>query len=233
MRCLKTLSLVLVLLLALGAMATSASAALPSEFTSDGSVKVTGIGTGEAFTFEAGQKVACHGEHTIGKLGITPQGFFNPGTGLTTLTDQAHYKECVATVGATSLPGTTTTNGCDFVLRIGETTAETTEYGVTTDIVCEKAGEAIETHVYQNATHATSVCTYKIGPQTGLTGLDLKEASGGTLQLKGEVTGIAASRTGIVCGGTKETKAGIWHVNANLSGKNEGGGNTEVSVTDE
>jgi hypothetical protein len=234
-RNLKVLGLALVAVFAMSAVAASAaSAATPGEFTSDGTVTVTGTSVGESFTFEAGQKVVCNGDHTIGLQNVTPHAAFNPGIGVTTLTDKPHFTNCIATVGATSLPATVTTNGCDFLFHIGETTAPlgTGTYTVTPTVLCEKETESIEIHVYQNATHATSVCTYKVPAQGVLPGLHATNVAGGTIKVSGTVTGITASRTGVVCGGPKETNAAIQHANTSVGGKNAGGGATAIEITD-
>ncbi len=234
-RNLKALGLALVAVFAMSALAASAAQAVTTdgEFTSDGKVTVTGHGT-ESLTFEAGQKLTCTGHHTVMPENQTPWNFFNPGAGLTTLTDQAHYSNCVAQVGAQTLPATVTTNECDFLLHIGETTAplNTGTYTVTPTVKCKNQGETIEVHVYQQASHATSVCTYKVGEQNLAPGkLHSTNIAGGTIEVSGEVTGITASRTGVLCGGTKETKAAIQHANTILTGTNEAGGATAISVT--
>ncbi len=230
-RNLKALGLALIAVFAMSALAASAAQAVTTdgEFTSDGKVTVTGHGT-ESETFETGQKVTCTGHHTVMPQNQTPWGFFNPGAGLTTLTDQVHYSSCTVEVGAQKLPGTVTTNSCDFVIHIGETKVANVSYSATVDIVCSGT-DVIETHLYQNASHAPSICTYKIGPQTGLTGAILENVAAGDGKTSGEVTGIKMSRTGVLCGGTKETNAGVLHLNATLSGTNEAGFPTDISIT--
>jgi hypothetical protein len=234
-RKLKVMGLALVAVFAMSAVVASAASAATTdgEFTSDGSVTVTGTGAAETFTFEPGQKDVCHGDHTIMPQNQTPWGFFNPGTGLTTLTDLPYYTKCTTTVGATSLPATyTVTGGCDFLWHMGETTGGVGgTYGATLDIVCIP-GESLETHVYQNATHATSVCTYRIPAQNGLTGAHVTNLAGGTIKVSGEITGVTMTRTGVVCGGTKETNAGIMHVDFTVSGTNAEGKPTAISITD-
>jgi hypothetical protein len=227
---LKVLGLTLVAVFATSAVvASAASAATPGEFTSDGNVTVTGVGI-ETFTFEAGQKDTCISHHTVMPQNLTPWGFFNPGAGITTLTDQAHYTECSATIGVQSLPATYTTNGCDFLWHIGETTEVTADYGGTLDIVCG-AGEMIETHVYEKNPDVTSICTFKIPPQVGLKGADVKN-NAGKIEIKGSVTGVTMTRTGVLCGGAKETKAAVLHFNVSVSGTNEAKGATSISITD-
>jgi hypothetical protein len=231
-RNLKALGLALVAVFAMSAIAASAaSAATPGEFTSTGNVTVTGTGT-ETFTFEAGQFVTCTGHHTIMNQNATPWGFFNPGAGLTTLTDQAHYTACTAHVGVQSLPATVTTNGCDFLLHIGETKVGTTEYEGTADVVCG-VNETIEIHVYEKSPDVTSICTYKVPAQTGLKSeKGLIKNNAGKIEVKGNVLGITSSRTGVLCGGPKETKAAVQEANTTASGTNEAKEATSISVTD-
>ncbi len=235
-RNLKALGLALVAVFAMSALAASAAQAVTTDghFTSDGKVTVTGHSASESFTFEAGQSVTCTAHHTIMPENVTPWGpIAVPVGGLTTLTDQAHYKECVAKVGAQSLPATVTTNGCDFLFHLGETTAplDTGTYTVTPTVKCG-VNETIEVHVYQQASHATSVCTYKVGEQNLNPGtLHSTNIAGGTVKVSGEVTGITASRTGVLCGGTKHTSAAIQHANTTLTGKSEAGAATEISIS--
>ncbi len=231
-RKLKTLGLALVAVCAMSAMAASAASAVttPGELTSDGNVTVSGAGTAETFTFEAGQKITCNATQAVGPQNVTPHGLVNPGAGLTTLTVQPHYSSCTATVGGQSLPATFTTNGCDFVLHIGETIGVTGKYGGTTDIVCG-ANESFEAHVYLNATYATSICTYNIPAQTGIPGGEIQNVAGGTVKIAGTAASIKAVRTGIVCGGPKETMAAVYHPTTLLSGKNKAEEPTAISIT--
>jgi hypothetical protein len=230
-RNLKALGLALVAVFAMSAVAASAaSAATPGEFTSTGKVTVTGSGA-ETFGFEAGQAFTCAtSDHTIMPEKVTPWGFLNPGTGLTTLTDQAHYSGCLVQVGAQVLPATVTTNGCDFLLHLGETTVGTTEYGATTDVVCS-ANETMEIHLYEKEPDVTSICTYKIPAQVGLKGADVKN-NAGKIEVKGTLTGIAMTRTGVLCGGAKEVKTATRALNTTFSGTNEAGAATSISITD-
>ncbi len=232
---LKALGLALVAVFAMSALAASAAQAVTTdgEFTSDGAVTVTGHGT-EKLTFEATQSFTCTGHHTVMPENQTPWASFNPGVGLTTLTDQAHYSNCVAQVGAQTLPATVTTNECDFLLHFDETTAplNTGTYTVTPTVKCKNQGETIEIHVYQQASHAFSICTYKVGEQNLAPGtLHSTNIAGGMIEVSGEVTGITASRTGVQCGGTTETNAAIQHVKTILTGRNGGGGSTAISIT--
>ncbi len=236
-RNLKALGLALIAVFAMSALAASAAQAVTTdgEFTSDGKVTVTGHGAAELLTFEAGQKVTCTTHHTIMPENVTPWGpIAVPVGGLTTLTDQVHYSGCIAQVGAQSLPLTMTTNECDLLFHLGETTAplNTGTYTLTPTVKCKNVGETIELHVYQQASHATSVCTYKIGEQNLNPGtLHSTNVAGGTIKVSGEVTGITMSRTGVLCGGTKHTSAAILHANTTLTGKNEAGAATEISIS--
>jgi hypothetical protein len=227
-RNLKVLGLALAAVFAMSG--TAASAATPGEFTSDGKVTVTGAGV-ETFTLFPGQPITCTtSHHTVMPQNTTPWGFFSAGAGITTLTDQSHYVGCTAILTPVKVPSTVTTNSCDFVWHIGETIAATTEFAATLDIVCIGT-DGIEIHLYEKEPHVTSICTYKIPQQTGLTGATVKN-NAGKIEIKGNVAGIKASRSGILCGGTKETNEATQAVNITASGTNEAGAATSISISD-
>jgi hypothetical protein len=229
-RNLKALGLALVAVFAMSAVvASAASAAIPS-LTSDGPVTLSGsdnVGTKSTLT-AFGLKTECNATYHAHKYNVTPRVFIPSGA--TTVTVTPTYSNCLGVIGGTSTPATVTFNGCDYVLHIGNTVAGVEKYGGTTDIVCPE-GQQIEIHVYTNSSHATTICTIKVPGQTGLAGVTVQN-SGGNLVLGGPITGIRASKTGILCGGTAETTTGEEDISITVSGKNEAGGATSVSISD-
>jgi hypothetical protein len=208
--------------------AMSASAASAASLTSDGPVLLTGTDlTAFRITFKEDQEYYCDTHYTIGEKNVTPHGLVkNP---LTTLTMAPQFDDCEMVIGATEGPGTFTMNGCDFVLHIGETLGESGAYGTTLDFVCP-VGKEIEFHSYSNESHTTSVCTFKLPAQTGLTGATVKSSSEG-ITLNGTFGGIHDTRTGILCGGTKTSETVPLEVDALITGKNEAGAATSISLT--
>jgi len=223
-RNLKVLGLCLVAVFAMSSMVASAASA--GELTSDGKVKLSATENPAVLTAIAGQKVECHAVYTIGKVDVTPHPEFMT-LPASTFTISPDYSNCVSVIGELKAPSTVTMNGCDFVLHIG--TLSGGSYGGTADIVCE-AGKEIEVHAYSSAAHSSTVCTYKIPAQTGLTGGTVKN-NAGKIEINGPVNGIKATRTGILCGGNAETKEAKQDIGAVVSGTNEAGAATNIEVT--
>jgi hypothetical protein len=226
------LALAFMAALALSALAVSAaSAAIPS-LTSDGPVGLTGSDTaGTKSTLTAfGLKVECNITYHWRKYNETPHKTIPSGA--TTFTVTRTPNECVGVIGGTSTPATITQNGCDTVTHAGETIAPlgTGKYADATDIVCPGSAQT-EIHIYTNSTHATTICTIQIPGQTGLAGGTVQN-NGGNLQFGGPITGMKATKTGVLCGGTAETSTAEVDLSVNASGTNEGGGATSVSFSD-
>ena len=221
----KILGLSLMAVFMMSAMVASAASA--GELTSDGPVKLSATENPAVLTAIAGQKVECHVVYTFGKVGVTPHPDFMtlPASTFTVAPD---YTNCVTLIGELKAPSTVTMNGCDFVWHIG-TQIAAGKYNFTVDIICE-AGKEIEMHSYSSAAHSSTVCTYKYPAQTGLTG-GFTQNTAGKVELGGPITGIKATRTGILCGGTAETKEAKWDMGAVVSGTNETGGATSIEVT--
>jgi hypothetical protein len=234
-RNLKALGLVVMAVLAMSAVAASAASAQQGVLTSDGPVILDGVEDGENF-FEYNStlgKVKCPGSTFVAeKVG---GGFLK--TGETTSTITPSYNN--ATCNAGGLKATVTMNGCDFVFHIGETTSGTTdEYGVKADLVCPSEKD-VEVHAYASATNENiTACKVTLKPQEGITGLDigneLKEGTTETvvphvLTVTGESTNIKASKSGLCGAGTTETAK--YKANITLTGTNEAGGETEVTIT--
>jgi hypothetical protein len=234
-RNLKVLGLALVAVFAMSAMvASSASAQIHKGWlTSDGPVKLTGTENPATLTAFGNQKVECQAHYDIGNVGETPHGLILPPA--TEFTIKPTYSGCSATIGASKAPATVTTNKCDFVVKIGET-MEVGKWATTAKVVCENAGEAIEVHAYSSETHASTICTVKVPAQEGLTGgfmTNVEEKGQWTTTLGGTFAKITATRTGILCGGTAETKTAEQHVDAHITGYNEEEEQTDITITDE
>jgi hypothetical protein len=210
---------------------TSISPALASEqgFLPPESLTLDGTdATKTKLTMFGGQSVECLGTYKGHKYNVTPHELLEANA--TTATVTPSYAECTAKIGEPTVPATVTTNGCDYVLQIGATT-EAGKWAATTDIVCPE-GAQVETHAYSSSSHATSICTYKLPAQTGLSGAYVKNIGGGKITLGGTVKGIKVTRTGILCGGTAETKEAEEHLDVEFSGTDGEGGVAEVSVSD-
>ena len=221
----KVLGLAVIAVMSVSAMlASPASAGL---LTSDGPVKATGTESPATLTLIAGQKLECHSVETWSNFAETPHGPLKVPT--STITIEKHETNCVAVIGELKAPATVTMNGCDFTEHVGAK-LESGKYASTTDIVCA-GGKSIEIHAYSSAAHSSTVCTYVIPAQVGLAGGFVKNVAGGKIELGGPITGIKATRSGILCGGNAETKEAKEDVGIVISGTNEGGSATSIEVT--
>ena len=127
-------------------------------------------------------------------------------------------------------PVTVMANGCDGVTKIGETISAG-KWGGTGEIVCPE-GKQIEILAYTNASHTSTICTVKIPPQAGLAGGFVENIAAGKITLGGTVTGIKATKTGVLCGGAAETKSAEVHGDAIVSGTNKAGEATAIEISD-
>lgn len=98
--------------------------------------------------------------------------------------NDAHY-EASATASATNFPVAATYGDCEIWGLAGQVDMNSCHYVVhalnagppfqgKVDIACDEAGDAIEFNAYADETYEMLLCTAKVGPQTGLEGLDLK-----------------------------------------------------------
>ncbi len=228
-RNLKVLGLALVAVFAMSAVAASAASAAGS-LTSDGPVTVEATEASAKLTAFGNQKLECAATYTVGNVNSTSSPGVHKPLILPTsaLTIIPHYTKCSAYINnVTQGSATVTMNGCDFVLNIGVKSG--TKYPGTVDIICE-VGKEIEVHVYSSVAHTTSVCTYKIPAQKGLVG-GFAENSGENVKLGGPVTGIKVSKTGILCGGTKEETGATQDIETEAKGTNGEGKATKIEVT--
>ena len=126
----------------------------------------------------------------------------------------AEYSGCMATGG---LLVTMKMNGCYYKLHVSNAGPP---YVGTTDVVCPTPGTAIEVKLYGNKTEQTEdkpKCLYKVGSQSGLTGVGFENTGTGlgrgivaNLNLKG-ISYTTPVGTALLCGtltGTSGTYSG-------------------------
>lgn len=101
------------------------------------------------------------------------------------------YSGCRSIILGNTLPATVTHNECKFDITIASTTPTAAEV----HLLCP-ANKAIELHVYPDATHSTSVCTYRIPPQT-VTGITYENMAGVPSDVTIETnSNVSTERTG-------------------------------------
>jgi hypothetical protein len=215
--------------LAVGAVVATAASAKQATLTSDGPVKLSGTDNSFRLTAFGNQKIECQDKLTLGVVNKTPHSF-SPGT-ILSFTLANDLSGCTVSVGATKAPATVTTNKCDVVGHLGVGLIPP-GFGYSFDYVCENPEETIEIHAYSSGSHASSICTYKIPPQNGLTGGSAQNIANGQITLGGAITGITVSKTGILCGGTAEEHGVVQDIDAVVSGTNEEGKSTAIEITE-
>ncbi len=232
-RNLKALGLAFFAMFALGAVAASAALATPV-LTSDGPVTLDGVETGtpgvdNSLTFE-GHVVKCPGSTYTGhEYNVTPHEFIEPPVSTVTINPQYNQSECAAD----EFSATVVTEGCDYVFHTGEKISEGT-YSVTADVVCE-TGKAIYVEAFAGESHGFRVCTDKVPAQTGIEGtahLTNTPESGGVpddIDLAGTFEGITVHQSGLC--GTASGATGVLHVDLTITGTNESGGATGVTIS--
>jgi hypothetical protein len=239
-RNLKVLGLALVAVFAMSAMAASSALAVEETqgvITSDGPVKLTGtdtVGEPSVLKFNATQSLECHGHYDVGNVGVTPHGFINltAPNSVTSVTVAPTYTNCFGIVGATKAPATVTMNGCDYVIKIGTTNGVAGQYAGTADLVCPGVAK-VEVHLYNNAEHKTSICTFTFGAQTNKGGLFGQNEAGGKITLGGTATGIKATRdASVLCGKEETLETATLKAHIIVSGTNEAGLATNISLSE-
>lgn len=195
----KVLRLAACAVIALSAVHVSAAnAAEGTAVVSSGVTGFSGVqtGGGHTFTLPGGRTLSC--------TTLTFSGAISNGAKEVKATP--NYANCIAKVGATSLPVTLEPTECAFRYYDLTTTAFNT-YSAKTDLTCP-AGQGIHTKLYSNAaSHAagTRLCEYKIDPQTGLTGSHLTDNADGTVSIKTTELSIQLTRTFGTAGNCGET----------------------------
>jgi hypothetical protein len=235
---LKILGLALVAVFAMSAVAASMAAAQETQgvLTTDGAeVKLTGTDTiaqPSKLTYNGTENVTCHGHYDIGEKNVTKAGteeHLPVKPGIKEFTVKPTYSGCVGHVGEATSPATITMNGCDYLLTLKTTNGVGAQYAVESHLICPSEKD-VEIHVYSSESHATAVCTFTFKPQSA-NGL-FAQNEAGKVTLGGTATKITASRTGIVCGGTNETKEATLTIHAMIEGLNAEGKATEISISE-
>ncbi|MET0305142.1 MAG: hypothetical protein ABW196_02810 [Solirubrobacterales bacterium] len=122
-----------------------------------------------------------------------------------------------------------TMNGCDYAVKIGQTTGGGETYGATTDMVCP-AGKHIQVEVFLSQAESAKYCTFTIKPQTGLTGLHAA-ISAGDLLITGTVSGLHVEQSG-ACGSSTSLGTQM-DIGATFEGLNTAGAPTGLSISDQ
>jgi hypothetical protein len=240
---LKILGLALVAVFATSAVLATAAMAQQGLLTSDGPVTLTGTETGSKANFIRmfGLQIECPGSTYVGhKVGSTSE--LIP-SGSTEVTITPTYKNCsVTTLG---WPMTVTMNGCDYVAKLGNTTANPADtYGVSTSLKCP-AGKDITVDIWTpNGSHAEGqepMCIIHVG-ETGnqnRPGGDLTDTTqGGTandLDLTGTFPGLRRLKTKsttdpLLCP-EATTESAELSVDVTIKGDNKAGAATGVGLS--
>jgi hypothetical protein len=243
-RNLKALGLALVAVFALSVVVASAASAQEAEqglLTSEGQapVTLTAEETGTNFLTAAGVTVKCPGSTYTGhKYNVTPHSFILSGATKVTITPHIKQENCVA---AGIFRMTVHTNGCDYVLNIGETSPignDEGTYDVTTDIVCPAEKAIVVTMYTTEPKHNKDepFCVLHIKEQTGLQGAHATDTGNGHIDIAGTITGVTATRTvsahaPILCPHTT-TSAGEFDIDLTVKAHNEAGKSTAISISD-
>ncbi len=234
-RNLKALGLALVAVFAMSAMTASAASA-SGVLTSDGPVTLDGVDTGEfgsgANALTAfGNEVECENSTYTGhKYNVTPHTFIESGESTATITPNYKNGKCVAA----GFPATVQTAGCDYVFHIGEVAKDNEgnpisgTYEVTADLVCE-GGSVVYVEAFAGESHGFRVCTDTITSQSGLEGTAHLTNTEGDIDLTGDFEGIVASQSGLC--GAGNTEEGVLHTDVTITGTNEEGGATSISIS--
>lgn len=192
-RKIKGIGVVVVAVLALGAVV--ASSAQAEKFTSANGVPFTihGHDTTKSHVLTIGGRAIKCATTTEVQKGAT-QASYNE------VTLDVTFSGCTAEILGNTFDVTITMEGCDT-----HYTTPTNKVGKF-DIKCP-AGKSIVVHVYNGTgvehTDANSICTYTIGEQTNLSHVGYSNNADGTITAKTTVTGIAVTRskgTLAVCG---------------------------------
>jgi len=254
-RNLKILGLAMGALLAFGAVAASSASAQehPHDqglLTSDGPVTLTGEDTGEEQNwFKAfGNEVECpestYTGHAVKDHAETTKTEEETGekhellpSGATEVTVTPHYRQtddaetanCDVNTPTGTLSATVTMNGCDYEFYDFTTVAENT-YSFLADIVCPNGPIIVK--VYSGHGHGFEVCRLTIPAQAGLEGFQAKHTTGEAddIDLTGLTDDIFVTEEGL-CGHAETTEA-EYNLDVTVTGHNEVGNPTPVTITD-
>jgi hypothetical protein len=240
-RNLKILGLALGAVFAMSAVLATAAMAQQGLLTSDGPVTLTGSETGTTNFLKAfGLTVECPGSTYVGhKVGTTEP--IPSGSTEATLTPT--YKVCKVT--GLNWPATVTMNGCDYVAKLGNTTATPADtYGVTASLKCP-AGKDVTLDIWtpdgSHAAGAAPMCIIHFGEagNLNLAGGDLTDTTqGGTandIDLTGAFKKVTATKTKsatdpLLCPEATTTE-GELSVDVTVKGDSKAGAATGVSLS--
>lgn len=244
-RNLKVLGLALAAVFAFAAVTASAASAA-SFLTSTGPVTLTGTQNeeGENGQFNNsltafGNKVICKGATYAGhKTAVTPHAFMASGESSTTITPDWESRTCTTIATGLEFPTTVDMNGCDFVFDLGETTTHETKtaYKVTVTEECPENG-TIKVTVFGSAAKHTAnepFCVIDIHKQTDRGDIFAVDNGDGSINITGTVEHVVSNRTSptgsILCGASEEAN-GIQHIKVHVTGHNEAGNPTSISLS--
>jgi hypothetical protein len=206
-RTLKTLGLSLVAVLAFGAVSASVASGATetvASLTTTGNYPATLVG---------GQSGGNHKFDFGGGLGaleckeVVMHSTLSAAS--TSATVQSTYNECILNVSGTERPTTITMNGCEFIMTVHQFYSGSGKGTGQGHLVCPE-GKAIEVHVFNDAEHTQSRCTYHIAPQTISEGLEFQTMESGgpgekaTMTViinEAPVTATKTSGSALQCGG--------------------------------
>jgi hypothetical protein len=252
-RDLKALRLILVASFAFSAIAASTAMAQQGELTSDGPVTLTATQTGGAGSNKLvafGNTTECpestYTGHKVQSIHETETGVTHDliPVSATEMTITAHFKQKTAegklNCKAAGLPATITTNGCDFIYRIGnQVGADATTFRLTYSITCS-LGKKIEIEAYTGEAEGILACRITIGSvdgvgspvNQGLTGPHIKHTTGADdIDISGLVLAIHAERDAGLCGGASTTNVAELVVDTTVTAHNFSKQPTAVTVT--
>jgi len=234
-RSIKALSLALVAVAVPNiAVVSGASAQVQGKLTSDGPVtlETEETGTSKNLLTGFGFKMECSAiRYTGHQYGSTPP--VTIPSGATTVTVTPHIGQCLVTGGFRM---TTDTNGCDYVLHLGETTGGiATTYGVSTDIVCPE-GKSIVTTWFEADSGEAPWCEIHVKPQTGIKGAHATDTGNGFIDITGTFEGIHLEKTKspiepLFCAAST-TKEGKIDIDATVKGLSAIGNPTAISISE-
>lgn len=229
-RNIKTLGLATMAILAMSAAAASTALAAQGKLTTDGPVTLKTTEWSTALTL-FGSSSECFGSTWTGhKYNATPHEMIPSGSTTVTVTTDYNQPACLLYEASTHHKLTMTSNGCDFVLHLGEAFGGV--YNVSTDIVCPGEKDIqMDVYAFAGSELGGVACTMTIKSQSGLTGPILRSNTiSDELEIEGTFKGIKASRSGFGCA-TAETSAGELHSTLFVQGRNSEGALTGVTVT--
>jgi hypothetical protein len=209
-RNLKVMGLVLSAFFAMSALGASAASAAKITINGGAATTLTGtdtVGQKSVLQFNANQTFQCHGHYDIGKVTTFAQTGIHTGVqnGAETVTVIPTFTGCETFLNGSLVgPATVTNEGCDFDITAGALSAG--KANTSASLRCP-TGKSVVVHTYTNSIHASNICTFTFGAagNENKTGGFLQNGEAGTITLGGKTTGIKASRTGLLCGGTAET----------------------------